>query len=86
MDSSRLDNLVKRRAKLDADVQRVSGRLEAARQELASVEAECAKKGVDPTELDSTIEKLEKRYGQILEEVETQLDKAEEDLQPFLKV
>jgi predicted nuclease with TOPRIM domain len=80
----RLDRAIKRRDKLRNEVQRVAGKLEAARTELASVEAECRDKGVSPDKLDAVIEQLEQRYEEAVSDLETRIGEAEEALEPFV--
>jgi chromosome segregation ATPase len=80
----RLDRVIKRRDTLRNEVQRVTGRLEAARKELSSVEAECREKGVAPEKLDAVIEQLEGRYEEAISDLETRIGEAEEALEPFV--
>ena len=86
MDNSRkrLDDAIERRDTLAKGVQRVKGRLEAARKELETVEAKCREKGVDPEALDDAIQKLEARYEAEVEDLEDQLTKAEASLRPYV--
>lgn len=81
----RLNEAIERRDKLAANKQRIEGRLEAARTARDQVEAECREKGVDPDNLDRTIEQLEERYRAAVEDLEVKVAAAEEALSPFLK-
>ena len=81
----RLDVVVQRRNDLQAKKQRIEGRLEAARSSLAEVEGECRAKGVEPAELDATIEKLTTHYTTLIEKLEQQVEQATAALAPFLK-
>ena len=78
-----LDEAIQRRDQLRSEVQRVTGRLDSARSELAAVEAECRDKGVDPSLLDTAIERLTERYESVLSGLETSIQEAETALQPF---
>lgn len=80
----RLDAAIKRRDRVQQDVNRIKGRLEAARAEVAKVEAECRQKGVDPDKLDATIEQLNAKYNSAVADLEAKIAKAEADIAPFL--
>ena len=80
----RLDRAIKRRDNLRDEVQRVVGKLEAARTELTSVENECRDKGIDPSRLGEAIHTLESRYEDSVVELETRIHKAEKALEPFV--
>jgi chromosome segregation ATPase len=80
----RLDKVLKRRDHLRSEVQRVTGRLDAARQELESVEQECRDKGVAPEKLDAAITQLEQRYEEAISDLEERVGEAEEALEPFV--
>lgn len=81
----RLDEAIRRRDDAAAKKQRIEGRLEAAKTALEEVEAECREKGVDPENLDATIDKLAERYGAAVEQLEQEVEAAESALAPFLK-
>jgi predicted nuclease with TOPRIM domain len=80
----RLDRVVERRDRLQKEVQRVTGRLEGARQELGSLERECRDKGIDPDSLDDAIERLSARYDKAVGDLETRVEKSEQALRPFV--
>ncbi len=82
---SRLEAALNRRADLAAEVQRITGKLEAARKNLEEVEAACREKGVEPDKLDETIEKLTERYESDIEKLEQEVDAASQALAPYLK-
>jgi chromosome segregation ATPase len=82
---SRLEVATKRRSELAAEVQRITGRLESARQSLADIEAECREKGIEPEKLEETITKLTQRYEAEVTQLEEQVAEAEAALEPFLK-
>ena len=81
---AQLDEAIKRRNGLESEVQRIRGRLESAESGLADVEAECKKRGIDPDQLDKTIDQLLTRYTTSVDEITTQIDDAEKALAPFL--
>ena len=83
-DKERLDRLIKRRDKVKANIQRVKGRLEAARTDVASVEEECRSRGVEPSQLDTAIRRLSDRYEEVVEDLETRIQQSEEALKPFI--
>ena len=81
----RLEQAVQRRNELVSEKAKLEGRLEAAREDLASVEAECREKGVEPDDLDSTITKLTTRLETLVSKLEAEVSAADEALTPFLK-
>jgi chromosome segregation ATPase len=81
---AQLSEAIKRRNTLESEVQRIRGRLEAAEAGLADVEADCEKRGIDPDQLDKTIEVLTSRYTDSVQEITTQISEAEVALAPFL--
>lgn len=81
----RLSKALERRDKLRGDVQRIKGKLEAARAEKQTLEDECRSKGIDPEKLDDTITQLISRYEKAIEDLENKLTQAEKALAPFLE-
>lgn len=81
----RLEAATKKRNELSAAVQRIEGRLEAEQKNLEQIETECREKGLDPENLDATIEKLNTRYESEVAELETAVSEAETALEPFLQ-
>ena len=81
----RIANLVQRRDRLQANVQRIQGRRDAAATELASVEEECRKKKVDPAKIDETIATLTSKLTTETNALEAKIKAAEEKVAPFLK-
>ena len=57
----RLNDAIKRRDGLEAEAQRIIGKLEAAKQSLGEVQEACRKKGIEPDQLEGTIEMLKGR-------------------------
>lgn len=83
-DRQRLEAAATQRDALQADKGRIEGRLEAARADLSSVEAECRKRGVEPEKLPAAIDQLKKRYGVEITKIEDGVEKAKAALEPFL--
>jgi chromosome segregation ATPase len=81
-----LDDLVRRRDSLKERKQRIQGKLEAARAELARIEAECREKKVEPEQLDSVISTLNKKLNEALEDLDKKMASSEAQLAPFLKI
>jgi len=79
-----LDELIRRRDQLKEQIQRVKGRLEAARTDVATVEAECRKRGVEPDQLEDAIQRLSDRYTEVVQDLETRIQQSEQELKPFL--
>ena len=83
--TTRLNTAVAKRTTLDATLKKAEGRLEAAKQALATVEAECRTRGVDPDKIDETILKLETKAESLLSQFESDLTAAEEAIKPYIK-
>lgn len=83
--STRLNTAIAKRNTLDSTLKKAEGRLEAAKQALATIEAECRAKGVDPMQIDETISKLETKAETLLSQFESDLTQAEKSLQPYIK-
>jgi len=81
----RLEAVLQRRTTVLAKVQRVRGKLEASEQAVKDIESECRSKGVEPDQLDSTIETLTTRYQKSVEQLEQEVEEAEKALAPFEK-
>jgi predicted nuclease with TOPRIM domain len=82
---NRLGQAIARRDAAQKDAQRLQGRYEAAKEEVARIEGECRAKGLDPDKLESSIAKLQERYESAISEFESQVNQAEQDLAPFLR-
>lgn len=85
MDRDRLNELVKKRDAVNAQIERVKGRRDAALQAREALEEKCRQKNVDPDKLDETIEGLKARYEQMLSQAEQDVNEAEENLAPYLE-
>jgi len=79
----RLDKAIARRDRAARRVQQLQGRLAAAQEDVAEVEAECVERGVPPDKLDAAITQLGKRYDKAVTAFETHIDEAEQALAPF---
>ena len=82
-DRAQLEALVKRRDTLKATRDRLMGRLESARADLAAVEEECRKRGVPPEKLDSTIAELTRRFETATKDLSDRITTAETNIKPF---
>jgi len=83
--AERLESAAKRRDTLAAKKQRIEGQLEAARENLAEVEAEIQAKNISPEELPAARAKLEARYEELVEQLERDVAAGEEAIAPFIK-
>lgn len=82
---TRLKEAIAKRDRLSSDAQRIAGRKDAAERALQEIEAEIRGKKLDPDTLDQTIEKLEVAYAQEVAILEEAVDKARQDLTPFME-
>jgi predicted nuclease with TOPRIM domain len=80
---ARLDAAIKRRDSLAADCKRIEGHFEAAKASLASVEAECRAKKIDPDRIDELLTQAEKRFETLVTELEGQVEAAAKALAPY---
>ena len=83
--TERLEAALKRRDDLAAKKERIQGRHEAAAAKLAEVEEEIRGKKIEPQDLPQTIQKLEAKYNDLIEQIESKVDAAEEAIAPFLE-
>jgi predicted nuclease with TOPRIM domain len=81
----RLDDLLARRDKLRDKVQRVTGRLDSARQELKTVDDECVQRKVPPDQLEEALRRLGGKFDIAVAELETNIESSETAIAPFLK-
>jgi len=82
---SQISALLVRRDKLRTQVDRVQGRLDSAKTELAAAEEECRKRKVDPAEIDKVISQLETRLSAETATLTAKIEAAEAKVAPFLK-
>jgi len=76
----RLDKAVKKRDRLGVEIERLKGRLEEAQSQLKTVEERCREKKLDPKKLNNTIKRLETKYLESVENLESELEEVEEQL------
>lgn len=86
VDRAQLDSLVKRRDALVASKNKLLGRLESAKADVAAVEAECIKRGIPPDKLDVTIAELKRRLEVTTADVANRMSVAEAMTKPFTEV
>lgn len=82
---NRIESAIRRRDELQAQTQRILGRLDEQEQALERLRSEIRAKNLDPDTLDETIGKLEAALEASLVEFESQLVGAEEAIKPFLQ-
>lgn len=82
----KLDALIARRDTVSQNLQRVHGRLDSARKDLADIDAECRAKSLDPEKLEETLKDLLDKYDNDVRLFEDSIKKAEQDLAPFLNI
>ena len=80
----RLEAAISRRDAAAQTVQRLQGRLAAAEEDVADIEAECQEKGVAPDNLDAAILQLGRRFETAVAAFEKNIDEAEGKLAPFV--
>jgi chromosome segregation ATPase len=79
-----LEEALKRRKTVAAEIERLKGRQEQAAASLKSLEDECRAKKIDPAKIDETLTKLEERYSTIVEELKRDTEEAEKALAPYI--
>jgi len=79
-----LEQVVQKRKRLRADIERLRGRKEQAEANLAQVEAECRSKNIEPDKIDEILEQLEGKYRALVDELKRDTDAAERALAPFV--
>ena len=80
---TRLEDLTSRRDTLRDTSQKLSGRLEGARETVGRIEEESRSRKVEPDQLGPTITQLEERFDQEADKAEAEIKTAEEALRPF---
>lgn len=80
-----LEEVIQRRKKLNAEIERLRGRKEQAEANLKTVEDEIRKKGVEPSEIDAMLQQLETKYAELIGSLKKSIEEAEQALAPFLK-
>lgn len=82
---TRIEAAIKRRDDLNAQKERLLGRLEEAEKNLEALRVECQSKNVDPDNLDETISKLEKGLTTAISDLESQITVAETAIKPYIQ-
>lgn len=82
---ARIHALIQKRDQLQANVQRLQGRLDSARADLAAAEEECRRRKVDPEKIDDVIAQLSAKLDAETSALEGKILAAENRLAPFLK-
>lgn len=82
---TRLKEAIAKRDRLSSDAARIAGRKDAAERALRDIEAEIRAKNLDPETLDHTIQKLEAAYAQEVSSLEEAVEKARQELTPFME-
>lgn len=82
---TRLKEAIAKRDRLSSDAARIAGRRDAAERALLDIENEIRAKNLDPDLLDQTIAKLESAYAQEVLTLEEAVDKARQELNPFME-
>lgn len=80
----RLASIQERINTATANVQKITGRHESASKTLESVRQECRDNKIDPDKIDEVITSLEQRFDSDAKKLEQEIDKAEQELAPFL--
>lgn len=83
---TRLEKAVQRRDHVSLQIQRLEGRREEAERALEALENECKARGIDPSNIEETVSKLEEALEASLSAVETKIDEAEKALSRFTTV
>ena len=81
--TDRLEAAVERRRQVASRTERIKGRLEEARANLASVEQQCRDRKIDPDRIDEAVEKLRKRYETAVDAIENDLSRVEDSIRPY---
>ena len=78
MSELNVHNLVKRREEIESRKAKLSGKLESARSALAEIDARLSEMGIDPSDLDTEIERLRSERDHALTKFNQELEEAEE--------
>jgi len=79
-----LEDVIRRRKKVTETLERLKGRKEQAQANLEAVEEECRGKNIDPAKIDAIINQLETKYGELVQELTEDIEKAERKIEPFV--
>ena len=80
-----INQLISKKEALQKNIQRIQGRLDSARADLESIEAELKQRKVDPANLDAVIQQLETRFETEMQMLQKQTAEAEAQITPYLE-
>jgi DNA repair exonuclease SbcCD ATPase subunit len=83
--NQRYQRAVQRRDALRSKLARLQGKLESARSRLGEVEERCRKKKIDPDQIDTLIERVERVLEERVSAIEQKMQEAEDQLSPYLE-
>lgn len=78
-----LEDVIQRRKKVTETLERLKGRKEQAQANLEAVEEECRGRKIDPEKIDDIIEQLETKYRDLVQELTSDIEKAESMIEPY---
>lgn len=81
----RLKKAIDARDKLAGEIQRISGKKQAAEQALEDVEQEIRDANLDPETLGETLKKLEEALNSSIQDFENKLKSAKDSLTPYME-
>jgi len=81
----RLNAAQKKRSTINAEVQKIQGKLESAEADLTKVEDECRQFGVPPENIDAVLVQLEEKFDTSMGQLESDLAASESALEPFTR-
>lgn len=81
--NTRLEQAIKKRDTISSEVQKLKGKLEAAKTNLSTLEGECRAKNLDPDNLEAVLAALNTKYEALVTELETKLGEADGKLQAY---
>lgn len=80
-----LEEALSRKQKLIQTLQRLEGRLDAAKSDKMKIEQQIREKKIEPSNLGNVIQSLSERKTTLLQQLEADLIAAENSLQPYLE-
>ena len=80
---SRLKQALADRDRLESEINRIDAKREVAQTALEAVITEIKSKGLDPENLDKTVQDLERAYALEVEKLEAEVASAEKAITPF---
>lgn len=80
----RHEKAIAHRKELDAKIQRLQGKKEAAEQAYQAARKACEDKNIDPDKIDELLKQLGEKYESLVSNMEEENARVEEQLKPFL--